>query len=101
MSSDPVPYRGIYVGVVTGASLAVVTMAVPKLSTISDQWLVGAIQKVLTVLIFPGLIAAAGVSGNSHAFSLIVSATINGVIYVLVGWFLYSIFAKIKRRHKV
>jgi hypothetical protein len=100
MTANAAPYRGIYVGAVTGTLAAVLTMDVRHVSMISDQWLVGSIQRVLMIFILPGLIAAAGVAGNSHAFSLIVSAVINGVIYFTVGWLLYFVVARTKRQRK-
>jgi len=78
--------------------MAVLTMAVQPLLRLSDHPFVHVLQIVLGVLILPGLIASTGVAGNIHAFSLFVAAVINAFIYSLLGWLLFSMVARIKRR---
>ena len=81
-----------------GGLLAGLTFAIEKLARISDNPVIGAAQKILFILIFPGIIGAIGMSGNVHAWHLWVAAAINGLIYFGIGWLSYVLVAKYRRR---
>ncbi len=90
--------KGFFLGIGLGTLAAVLSMAVPEIAIISDQPLIGVIQEILMLVIIPGLIGSAGASGNSHAFSLLVAALINGLFWMVFGWLLYFILARIRGR---
>jgi hypothetical protein len=48
-------------------------------------------------LIFPGLIGAAAISGNVHAFHLWVAAGMNGLIYFGLAWLFYRVVATLRK----
>jgi|HubBroStandDraft_5_1064220.scaffolds.fasta_scaffold913145_1 hypothetical protein len=81
-----------------GGLLAGLTLAIEKLSTISDKPVIGAAQKTLFIVLFPGIIGAMGIGGNVHSWHLWVAAAINGLIYFGIGWFSYVLVAKYRRR---
>ena len=81
-----------------GALLGGLTLAIERLSTISDNRLIGAAQKTLFVLLSPGIIGATGIAGNVHSFPLWVAAAINGVIYFGIGWISFVLVAKHRSR---
>jgi hypothetical protein len=81
-----------------GVLLGSLTLTIQRLSAISDNRLIGAAQTTLVILLFPGLIAAMGISGNVHVFPLWVAAAINAVVYYGVGWIFYVLVAKSRIR---
>lgn len=100
MSNASNRYDGGYLVVGLGMSAALLTMGVREVSRISDQPLIGLLQRVLMLFILPGLIASMGLAGNSHAFSLFVAAVVNGLFYALWGLLVRAVFRKIKNRNK-
>jgi len=56
------------------------TFAVGSLSLRSEHTTLAALQALLMVLIMPGLLGAAGLAGNSHAFALAPAAVINALL---------------------
>jgi hypothetical protein len=72
--------------IVLGGLLGSLTLAVPRLSSISENPVVGAAQRGLFALLIPGIVGAGAVSGNVHAWPLWIAAGINMLIYFLAGW---------------
>lgn len=72
--------------IVLGGVLGGLTLAVPKLSSISENPVVGTAQRALFALLVPGIIGAGAVSGNVHAWPLWIAAGINMLIYFVAGW---------------
>ena len=56
------------------------TFAVGPLSLRSEHSALAAIQVVLMALIVPGLLGAAAIAGNAHAFPLAPAAAINALV---------------------
>lgn len=72
--------------VAMGGLLGSLTLAVPKLSYISENPVIGTAQRCLLALLVPGIIGAGAVSGNVHAWPLWIAAVINMLIYFVTGW---------------
>jgi len=88
--------RGL--AVATGVAFALLSFDVGQLSWASANPVIGAVQWILMVLIIPGLIGSAGISGNVHAFALWPAALINGVLYFGIASGILAITAKIASR---
>ena len=73
-------------GVVLGCLLGGLTLALPKLSSISDNPVVGTVQRFTVALLLPGIFGAGAASGNVHAWPIWVAAGLNAVLYFVVGW---------------
>ena len=71
-----------------GGLLGSLTLAVPRLSSISDNPVIGTAQRSLFALLVPGIIGAGAVSGNVHAWQLWIAAGINVLVYFVTGWLL-------------
>jgi hypothetical protein len=56
------------------------------------------LKRALMVLTIPGLLGSAILGRNVHAFSIAFAMLINGILYFAVGWTLFLLWAKIKRR---
>jgi hypothetical protein len=101
MSSDEkarLNVNGTYFALGLGGVLAGLTLAIEKLSMISDKPAIGAAQEALFILLFPGIVGAMGVSGNAHSWHLWAAAAINGLFYFGIGWLSYVLVAKSRRR---
>jgi hypothetical protein len=90
--------KGVLLASVLGCLLAGITLAVENVSSISESPIIGTVQHAFMTLIFPGLIGAAAISGNVHAFHLWIAAGINGLIYFGLGWLFYRVVATLRRR---
>jgi hypothetical protein len=94
-----IPYR-VYVGMAFGVLMGGLTLLVEKVSAISISPLIGLVQTVAMVLMLPGLFGSAIVSGNVHAYSQVVAAAINGILYFALGWISCRLWARAKRRRQ-
>ena len=84
---------------VLGGIFGCLTLAVPKLSSISENPVVGGVQKGLFSLLVPGIIGAGAVSGNVHAWPLWMAAAINMLIYFVAGWLAcWAVMELLRRR---
>jgi hypothetical protein len=81
-----------------GGLLGSLTLAVPKLSSISENPVVGTAQRSLFALLVPGIIAAGALSGNVHTWSLWIAAGINMIVYSVTGWLACWVVMKLFRR---
>ena len=87
----------IYVGAAAGALMGGLTGAVETISTLSRNPVIAGLQETAMMLIIPGLLGSAIVSGNVHAFSLVFAAAINTSIYFAVGWISCSLWRRMKQ----
>jgi hypothetical protein len=78
--------RAMLGGAVVGCLLGGLTFALPSLSSISDNPLLGAVQRCVVALLLPGIIGAGTTSGNAHAWPMWLAAGLNTVLYFVVGW---------------
>lgn len=72
------------------------TFAVGPLSMRSPNPIINAAQTILEMLIVPGLIGGAAISGNVHAFYLGAGAVVNGLFHFGIGWLLFPLLARLK-----
>jgi hypothetical protein len=91
--------RLLFASVLAGV-FACATFSLQWLATISDNPAIGAVQKLLVVLLFPGMIGAMALSGNVHAWYLWAAAAINAMIYFSLAWLIYGLAARLRRRAK-
>lgn len=63
--------------------------------------LMGSAGRVLSAVLFPGILGSVAVTGNAHAFSLGMGAAINFVLYFGITWVICKALAGIgkKLRH--
>ena len=80
-------YPKVLSAIVLGGFFGSLTLAVPTLSSISENPVVGTAQRGVFSLLVPGIIGAGAVSGNVHAWPLWIAAGINMLIYFVGGWF--------------
>lgn len=73
-------------GIVLGGLLGCLTFAIPKLSLISENPVVGTVQRCVFALVLPGIMGAEAASGNVHAWSMWLAAALNMSIYFTIGW---------------
>jgi hypothetical protein len=73
-------YKRVLIAAFWGISIGGMTFAVAPLSMRSENSLVAVLQAVLMVLIMPGLLGAAALARNAHAFGLASAATINALL---------------------
>lgn len=99
-SATPQKRLRLQIAMAWGVLLGSLTFAVGPLSTISSNPLLGSIQKVLMVFLFPGLIGAMAFGGNVHAFSLLPGAIINALFHFSACWLLVGIAARLKAKAK-
>lgn len=85
-------------GAALGVAAGALTLSASKLSAISDNHVLGVLQRSLFVLVLPGIVGAEAVSGNIHAWPLWLAAAINLAIYFVVGWLVYWVVRKLLRR---
>lgn len=78
--------RKVLCGLVLGGFLAGMTFAIPMLSYISGNPIVGAFQRCTLMLLLPGIIGAGAATGNVHAWPLWIAAGLNMFIYFVIGW---------------
>jgi hypothetical protein len=78
--------RKLLCGLVLGGLMAGMTFAIPKLSFISTNPVIGVVQRCMLVLLLPGIIGAGAATGNVHAWPLWVAAGLNMSIYFAIGW---------------
>jgi len=69
-----------------GGAFGSLTLAVEKLSAISENLIVGTTQRILFALLYPGIFGSMALSGNVHAWHLWIAAGINGFIYFGLAW---------------
>src|ERR1700730_14657358 len=81
----------VLVALVLACLLSGITLAVEKVSSISENPIIGTVQRAFMALIFPGLIGPAAISGNVHAFHLWIAAGMNGLIYFGLAWLFYRV----------
>ena len=78
-----------------GATLGLLTLAAGPLAVLSGNSAIALVQRSLTLLLLPGLIASGAVTGNVHAFSLVIAAAVNALIHFsfafVVVWFLLAV----------
>jgi hypothetical protein len=60
----------------------------------------GKAGQVLAGAAFPGLLGAAAIAGNVHAFNLWVAAGFNGIFYCGIAWAALSLVSVIVRRFR-
>ena len=63
------------------------TFMLDQLSNIPENPVLGVLQRLLVILLFPGMISAMALSQNVHTWHLQVAALMNAVLYFVVGWF--------------
>lgn len=80
----------LIVAAAAGFLISCSTFAVGPLSVISDNRVLGLGQKVLTVLILPGLIGSGEFGGDVHAFSLATAACISFLLTFALLWLICS-----------
>ena len=71
---------------VLGGTLGGLTLAIERLSVLSDNPIVGLAQRALFTLLLPGVLGSATVSGNAHAWYLWTAVAINSLVYFGLGW---------------
>jgi hypothetical protein len=84
--------------IVLGGLLGSLTLVISRLSSISENPVVGTAQRGLFTLLIPGIIGAGAVSGSVHAWSLWIAAGINMLIYFVAGWIACWLVLGILRR---
>lgn len=84
--------------ILLGGLLGAMTLALPQLSSISENPVVGTAQRVVFTLLVPGIIGAGAVSGNVHAWPLWIAAGINVLIYFVTGWLACWVVLRLVRR---
>jgi hypothetical protein len=85
--------------VALGGLFGALTLALPKLSSISENPVVGTAQRGFFALLVPGIIGAGAVSGNVHAWPLWIAAGINTLIYFGIGWLAcWAVMGLLRRR---
>jgi len=89
---------GTLFAIALGGVLGALTLTIQELSVISEGPIMGAVQHSLLALLFPGILGAAALGGNVHAWSLIIAAGINGLIYFVLGWLAFRLIAGLVRR---
>ncbi len=92
-------HRTIGVGVTLGAFFGALTLMVQQVAAVSGNSFVGTIQRAAMVLLLPGLIGSAAVSGNGHAFSLVAASTTNMLVYFVVGVLLGKLIGRTSKRN--
>jgi len=82
-------------------ALAVGIIAAALTLSLYTTPLMGSAGRVLSTVLFPGILGSAAVAGNAHAFSLGMGAAINFVLYFGITWVICKAFAGIgkKLRH--
>jgi hypothetical protein len=90
-----------YVAIAWGALIGSMTFMVGDISWPSPNPIVEAIKAVLMVLMIPGLIGGAAISGNIHAFSLGAGALVNALFHFGLSWLLFPLVMRFKRSAKV
>lgn len=78
--------RGALLAVVVGGMMACLTLSILGLGYPSEIPFIGDPRPVLVTFLFPGMLGAAALSGNAHAWHLWVAALVNGIIYFGLGW---------------
>ena len=90
--------RNLIIAAALGIVPAVLTLMMEHISDPSSNPIAFAIQGVVVVLLFPGMLASMAVSGNVHAYHLWVASIANFVIYFLVCWAVVALIGKVYRR---
>jgi len=80
----------IYVAFAIGVLMAGLTTLVERLET----------EPAVMMLLIPGLLGSAAVSGNIHGFSIVSASIINGVFYFGVAWVACLLWARVERRRQ-
>lgn len=85
--------------IVLGGLFGSLTLAISKLSSISENPILGTAQRGLFALLVPGIIGAGALSGNVHAWPLWIAAGINMLIYFVAGWLAcWAVMSFLRRR---
>lgn len=85
-------------GVVLGCLFGGLTFALPTLSSISDNPIIGTVQRCTVALLVPGMIGAAAASGNVHAWPMWLAAGLNMALYFAIGWLACWVGLRLLRR---
>ncbi len=81
--------RAVLSGLLFGALMSSLTLSIQKWGAPSQIPFIGdlqAVQAVLATSLFPGMLGAALLSRNAHAWHLWVAALLNGIIYFALVW---------------
>ena len=78
--------------------MASLTLSIEGLGAPSEIPIIGDPRPVLVTFLFPGMLGAAALSGNAHAWHPWVAALVNGVIYFGLGWIVSRLTASLVKR---
>jgi tetratricopeptide (TPR) repeat protein len=80
-----------------GLLIGSLTFAVGPISSISENPILGIAQRLLMILLLPGLIGAGAISGNMHAFDLAPGALINALFNFGLSWLLLALVGRFRK----
>jgi hypothetical protein len=80
------PRPRILIALVAGLVFGALTWDISAISLLSANPAVAWIQELLSYLLMPGIVVAAAVAGNIHAWSLWLAAVGNFVFYFGLTW---------------
>ena len=83
-----------------GVAIGALTFAAGPIGLASANPIIAAIQWVLLMLIVPGIIGGAVISGGAHTVFLGVGAVINALFHFGLCWVLFSLFSRFRGRAK-
>ena len=81
-----------------GAIMAGLTLSILGLGYPSEIPLMGDPRPALVTFLFPGMLGAAFISSNAHAWPLWLAALVNGAIYFALIWIVGRLCAIIFRK---
>jgi hypothetical protein len=90
--------RGALLALLVGGTMACLTLSILGLGYPSEIPFIGDPRPVLAAFLFPGMLGAAALSGNAHAWHLWVAALVNGIIYFGLAWIGSRVTALIFRK---
>jgi hypothetical protein len=83
----PPPFgRANLFSVALGALAGSLTLAIEKISSVSDFRAIGATQRILYALLFPGIFASTSIGGDASGAQMWIAAGINCLIYFALAW---------------
>jgi hypothetical protein len=83
----PPPFgKAKFFAVVLGALAGSLTLAIETISSVSDFRAIGATQRILYALLFPGIFASTSLGGEANTGLMWIAAGINAVIYFALAW---------------
>ena len=94
------PRRATSIALAVGIIAAALTLSLYT-PLMGSEPLMGSAGRVLSTVLFPGILGSVAVAGNAHAFSLGMGAAINFVFYFGIAWVICKALAGIgkKLRH--